>query len=178
MNLYISDLHFGHQGIIAFDNRPFADAEEMDRVQMERWNAKVKDEDDVYILGDFACDNEKPADWYLSRLKGRKHLVIGNHDEETLSNEKAIACFESVEKLLQIKDGDKLITLGHFPMVEWDGCFDGAWHIYGHIHGRRDEVYEFMKTRARSLNAGCMVNNFTPASFEELVENNKAFRGE
>ena len=26
MNLYISDLHFGHQGIIAFDNRPFADA--------------------------------------------------------------------------------------------------------------------------------------------------------
>jgi calcineurin-like phosphoesterase family protein len=63
-------------------------------------------------------------------------------------------------------------------MVEWDGCFDGAWHIYGHIHGRRDEVYEFMKTRARSLNAGCMVNNFTPASFEELVENNKAFRGE
>ena len=30
MNLYISDLHFGHAGAIQFDNRPFADKEEMD----------------------------------------------------------------------------------------------------------------------------------------------------
>lgn len=29
MNLYISDLHFGHENIIAFDNRPFQNAQEM-----------------------------------------------------------------------------------------------------------------------------------------------------
>ena len=29
MNLYISDLHFGHANVIGFDNRPFADKDEM-----------------------------------------------------------------------------------------------------------------------------------------------------
>ena len=30
MNLYIADTHFGHANAIRFDNRPFADPEEMD----------------------------------------------------------------------------------------------------------------------------------------------------
>ena len=29
MNYYISDLHFGHENCIKFDNRPFANADEM-----------------------------------------------------------------------------------------------------------------------------------------------------
>lgn len=40
----------------------------------------------------------------------------------------------------------------------------------------RDEVYEFMKTRERALNVGACISNYTPASFNELVRNNKAFQ--
>lgn len=29
MNYYISDLHIGHENILRFDNRPFADVNEM-----------------------------------------------------------------------------------------------------------------------------------------------------
>ena len=35
MNLYISDLHFGHENAIEFDHRPFADVDEMDRRMIE-----------------------------------------------------------------------------------------------------------------------------------------------
>ena len=31
MKVYISDLHFGHAQAIQFDQRPFADRDEMDR---------------------------------------------------------------------------------------------------------------------------------------------------
>lgn len=33
-----------------------------------------------------------------------------------------------------------------------------------------------MKTRERALNAGACINNYTPASFNELIRNNKAFQ--
>lgn len=30
MNLYISDLHFGHKAVLDFEHRPFSEVEEMD----------------------------------------------------------------------------------------------------------------------------------------------------
>ena len=176
MNFYISDLHFGHRSCINFDHRPFLDVEEMDDVLMNLWNSRVDKDDNVYILGDFAYRNEKTADWYLRQLKGHKHLVIGNHDGETLKNEKAMAYFESVDKRMHVTDGGKQICLCHFPIAEWNGYYRGAWHIHGHIHSKKDETYAFMKTKERALNAGCMINNYTPSTINELIRNNQIFR--
>lgn len=58
MNYYISDLHFlcksqTYAGI-NYDNRPFADVEEMNDHILEQWNKKVTNGDTVYILGDVA----------------------------------------------------------------------------------------------------------------------------
>ena len=176
MNLYISDLHFGHKNVIRFDHRPFASVNEMDHVLIQLWNGRVQADDDVYILGDFAHHNEKPAEWYLRQLKGRKHLVIGNHDGKLLEDAKAMSYFESVEKMMHVTDDGKAICLCHFPLAEWNGYYRGSWHIYGHIHNRLEDTWQLMKTRERALNAGCMINNFTPASFRELVRNNQTFR--
>lgn len=52
MNYYISDLHIGHANAIKFDNRPFADVNEMNNAIIENWNSRVKSNDTVYILGD------------------------------------------------------------------------------------------------------------------------------
>ncbi len=35
-----------------------------------------------------------------------------------------------------------------------------------------------MINRERALNAGCMINNYIPASFDELVRNNERFAGQ
>ena len=80
MIYYTSDLHFGHANVIKFDERPFADVEEMDRVLIECWNKKVQDDDTVYIVGDICYRSRYTADWYLKQLKGHKILILGNHD--------------------------------------------------------------------------------------------------
>lgn len=63
MNLYISDLHFGHKNVIQFDHRPFSDVEEMDRMLIQAWNTRVYEDDHVYILGDFCYRNEREEQW-------------------------------------------------------------------------------------------------------------------
>lgn len=179
MNLYISDIHFGHTNAIQFDNRPFSDRNEMDYMIIELWNARVQPEDQIYIIGDFAYRNERPEEWYLKQLKGHKHLIVGNHDNKLLENDNAMFFFDSVDKMMQIKDGDKHVCLCHFPMAEWDGSHRGSWHIYGHIHGSKEgEAYNYMRTKEYALNAGCMINNYMPASMEELIYNNQIFQRE
>ena len=80
---FIADTHFGSEAIRLYENRPFADTGEMDRELIARWNRVVSEDDIVYHLGDFGADGHEAE--ILSRLKGVKYLVKGNHD--TGSNE-------------------------------------------------------------------------------------------
>ena len=176
MIYYISDLHFGHRHVIGMDHRPFETIEEMDETLIRLWNERVTDEDDVYILGDFAYRNGNTASWYLRQLKGRKHLVIGNHDRITVQDNKAMEYFTSVEKMNQVIDNDRRVSLCHFPVAEWNGKRHGGYHVHGHLHNRRDEVYEFMSRYEKALNAGCMLNGYRPVTLDELIENNLRFR--
>ncbi|HIQ98698.1 MAG TPA: hydrolase [Candidatus Scybalocola faecavium] len=169
MNYYIADLHLGHSRIIGLDGRPFADVDEMDRVLMGNWNRKVGPDDDVYILGDFCYRAKKNPAWYLQRLSGKKHLIQGNHDSHLINNPEAMGFIESVDKMLLVKDQGERIVLCHFPIAQWNGFFRGAWHIYGHIHQKKDCTSEYMESLPRALNAGCMLHNYEPVSFKELV---------
>lgn len=175
MNLYISDLHFGHANVIKFDHRPFTDVDEMDRCMIELWNSRVSSDDDVFIVGDFCHKAGKTPDWYLRQLKGHKHLIVGNHDKVTIDCKNAAKYIESIDKMLFVPDGDKHICLCHFPIADWNKARHGSWHIYGHIHGDVSDVYQFMRQRERALNAAACINNYIPASFDELVRNNASF---
>lgn len=53
-NLYIADLHLGHQNCIGFDGRPFSSIDEHDKALVTNWNAVVMPDDHVYVVGDFA----------------------------------------------------------------------------------------------------------------------------
>ena len=176
MVYYTSDLHFGHRKVIEMDGRPFETIEEMDETLIRLWNERVTDEDDVYIVGDFAYHNEYTATWYLRRLMGRKHLIIGNHDHHTIEDPKAMECFTLVDKMMRIMDRDRSVSLCHFPVAEWNGKRRGGYHVHGHIHCRRDEVYEFMSQYDKALNAGCMINGYRPVTLDELIEHNMRFR--
>ena len=86
MNYYTSDLHLGHAAIIKLCNRPFATVEEMDRNLIDSWNARVHRNDHIYIVGDLVYKSEEHASHYLDKLKGKKHLIMGNHDRKWIKN--------------------------------------------------------------------------------------------
>ena len=172
MNYYIADPHFGDENVIRFDGRPFADVEKMDRTMIARWNSRVTEQDDVYIIGDFCFRSRHNPIWYLKQLHGHKHFIQGNHDAVTLKDAEARKHFVSVDKMLFVKDGGEKLVLCHFPLAEWNGYYRGAWHIYGHIHGRADTAGIYMRAQSRALDAGCMLNGYRPVSFCELLQNN------
>ena len=176
MNFYIADTHFGHKNVLKFDNRPFASVDEMDRVLIEQWNAVVGSDDDIYIIGDFCYRSTKEPLWYLKQLKGRKHLILGNHDEYLLRDEKVMEEFVSVNNMVRIKDGTYSIVLCHFPLAEWYGYYRKTWHIYGHIHNKKQKCYQFLEHEERALNAGCIINHYTPVTIEQLIAYNEEFR--
>ena len=175
MNYYISDTHFGHANVIRLDGRPFSNPEEMATAIIDGWNARVQEADDVYLLGDVCYRSPYAASFYLSRLKGRKHLVIGNHDGLLLQDPAAVACFEDIDKMMHVTDHGHQICLCHFPLAEWNGSRHGAWHIYGHIHNNTGMVYTFMRSQPNCYNAGCMINGYQPVTLPELVINNDRF---
>ena len=51
---FIADFHFDHANIIKYCNRPFSSTEEMNTFMLERYNTVIRDDSDVYFLGDMA----------------------------------------------------------------------------------------------------------------------------
>ncbi len=77
---FTADLHLGHENIIRYCERPFADAQTMDRSLVQGWNHTVGADDTVWVLGDVALGKISHTLPLVSSLSGRKLLVAGNHD--------------------------------------------------------------------------------------------------
>lgn len=175
MIYFTADTHFDHANIIRFCNRPFATVEEMNEALIANWNRKVHGNDTVYILGDmfFRTTDPEPI---LRQLKGRKHLITGNHDSQWMKKVDMDRWFASVQPYLETSDGQHTLTLCHFPMVSWNHQ-SRSYMIHGHIHENTDmDYWPLLVTRGRVLNAGCDINSFEPVFFQELVENNAKFK--
>ena len=172
MVFFTSDLHLGHRNIIQLCNRPFSSIDEMDQRFIEKWNEKVTDADTVYILGDLMFRNGKPPEEYLRQLRGKKHLIIGNHDRAWIKKCDLSFWFESTSNLLYTTDGKHQLTLCHYPMMSWPHMVR-CYMVHGHIHTNTDAKYwPLIQKNPLMLNAGVDINNFEPVTFDEMVENN------
>lgn len=176
MNFYISDLHFGHENVLSLCNRPFSCIEEMDEYLIEQWNKVVHRNDTVYILGDVIFRAVQSPAYYLDRLKGEKHLIIGNHDKFWLGKVDVEKYFKSVDWMTVINTGKGKAMLCHFPLLD----FEGKYMIHGHIHAKAEklEYWDFLKNSENVLNAGVDINGYKPVLIEELIENNLRFKAE
>lgn len=116
MTYFTSDQHFGRFNIIRLCQRPFASLEEMNEVMLAKWNAKVKDSDRVFILGDLFFLTRDP-EGTLRLLKGRKTLILVNHDSSWTGKVDLARYFENVYAMLETSDGEHTLTLCHYPMM-------------------------------------------------------------
>ena len=173
---YISDMHLMHDRILEMQPRAFSSIDDHDEHIIKCWNNVVKkDEDRVYVLGDFAMklsDKSEKLRYYFSRLKGRKHLIVGNHDLDEHGNIHptllSLDWAERPEWMKITKDGGHKLTLCHYGIREWQGKHSGAYHFYGHAHGR-------LPALDRSRDVGCDMPdvNFTPKTFSQLTKKMK-----
>ena len=115
--LYISDWHYGHNNILAFDNRPFKTVEEMNAALVERWNAAVHPGDTVYVLGDMFWCNMQEAISVLNQLNGQVFLIKGNHDR--CSDGRFLKKFVKVTEYLEVEDSGRKVVLCHYPIRGW-----------------------------------------------------------
>jgi len=77
---FTADLHLGHTNIIDYCDRPFADVDAMNRALIDNWNNAVRQDDTVWVLGDFALGKIAETLPIAGELNGHKLLLAGNHD--------------------------------------------------------------------------------------------------
>ena len=164
-NIFIvSDTHFGHESMLRFTDsttgalvRPgFASVDEMDDHMITQWNSVVKDDDIVYHLGDVYMGGNRGMT-ILPRLRGRKRLVLGNHDNGKDQNLQR--CFQKIMLWRIFPEFNCLLT--HVPVHE-STMFKVAYNLHGHVHQNASPT-------PRHINCCVEVQDYTPKHIEELV---------
>ena len=197
MNYYISDLHLNHKNVTAegrnFDNRPFQTIKEMHEVIKNNWNSRVTNADTVYLLGDIIWKLTDEMIGLFSQLKGKKVLIVGNHDQFNDIRYKQL--FTEICSYKEAPDNvngiNRMVVLSHFPILMWNGQHRCWVHLYGHVHNSQDEgIYQdalkrlnyFYQDRDKenykpfyAYNVGCMMDymNYFPRTLTEITEGHK-----
>lgn len=177
MIYYIGDPHLGHENVIRFCDRPFQNADEMDEAIISNWNRRVTNGDTVFILGDMMFKNSKAPAEYLSRLKGHKMLILGNHDAHWIWQEGVSKYLDTNISMMELIDHNRKVVLCHYPMLSWPCMRAGAYMVYGHLHNNRehDPCIRYGLS-SRMLNSCVEVNGYQPVTLDEMIENNRIFR--
>ena len=163
---FTSDLHLGHPAIINMCKRPFDSVQEMNDTLIGNFNACVKQNDTVYILGDIAHRTTvAEANRMIGRLNGKKILCKGNHDKG-YENE----LFEGIYDFFEIAVSGVNVSLMHYPMMEWPKSRRGSLHLHGHIHSKGEYNLQQRESGILRYDVGVDANYFYPVSIEQVKD--------
>lgn len=157
---FTSDTHFGDPRALRIDRRPFPDLAAHDAALIERWNAAVAPDDEVWHLGDFAL-GPPPARLaeLLGLLHGRKHLVIGNNDGPATL---AAPGWASVQHYAELHLDGRHLILAHYAFRTWNAMGRGAIDLHGHSHGK-------LKPQTRQYDVGVDAWDFRPVTLATIL---------
>ena len=158
---FTADFHLGHKNIIRYCNRPFESIEAMNSAILERLNSAVKANDVLYFLGDFCIGPKTRALELRREIRCKKIFAVpGNHDKDT---RKLTEEFSWLGDLAEISINGQRIVLCHYAMRVWNHSSHGAWHLFGHSHGRLPTL-----DTSLSMDVGVDTHDFRPWSFDEI----------
>jgi calcineurin-like phosphoesterase family protein len=147
-NFYSSDLHFNHPFVAKTRHM---EMEEHDETIIDNFNHILHKNDHLWILGDLFMGSVTEGMKKVSRLKGIKHLVLGNHDAGHPMHKKShtfqrryLEVFESVHLHEQHHIAGHKVNLSHFPYrgdhkaedrhTQWRLRDEGLPLLHGHVH--------------------------------------------
>lgn len=167
---FVSDQHYGHQNILKFKTpegnplREFDSVEHMNETMIENHNRVVKDSDIVYNCGDVFFGEGWKA---LPRLKGRKRLILGNHD--TAKNQYILNNFQKILMWRMFPEFGIVVT--HVPIHTGSFEMRAMVNVHGHTH--RNWVMKVDETGKEVVDKNyfnvCVENhNYTPIHLDEL----------
>jgi len=189
---FTSDWHVGHANCIKFDNRPYADLDEMHNHMIKTFNHWVPKHAITYFLGDMGFGPNDLLGSIIKQLNGTKILVRGNHDRkmDAMYN----AGFDVVLEKAQITIGSDIVTMTHCPLKgvfredtsgmrgctgkeKWHGDKKhannysiedfGQWHLSGHIHSSPHRK-KSIKCLGRQMDVGVVANKYKPVSISNV----------
>lgn len=130
----------------------------MNDTMIEKWNAKVKNDDIVYHLGDFGFGDIRPI---IKKLNGKIVLIVGSHDKS------ALQCRDMFKAIYngfyELRVDDLSITLCHWAMRRWPKSHYNTWHLFGHSHNQ-------LPPFGKSFDVGVDCWKFEPLSLAEVKE--------
>lgn len=196
MRYYIADCHFYHANINhQMDCRGFADVEEMNAYMIEKWNKKVRWNDEVIILGDLSFGTAEESTALLEQLNGHLCLIQGNHDRYGTKKGYGTSRFKWIRPYTELRDNRRKVILCHYPLLCYNGQYklmeDGTpqtYMLYGHVHDTVDQrLIEDFQEKIRStvrydrsghpfhipcnlINCFCMFSDYTPLTLDEWIE--------
>jgi len=170
-NFVCADTHFWHDRVIMYERRPWSNLNEMHEDMISRWNSVVNKSDTVYLLGDASLGNKKNTTSIISRLRGNKILIMGNHCMRNSVTWWRDTGFHWVSKY-PIMYGSKPcnptmdVCLSHIPLSNIRKT--NMINIHGHLHSNiGSEIYK----NAKNTICVSMENiNYTPVDLDELIE--------
>ena len=161
---FTSDLHFGHERVIGYCDRPYTSARQMDEGLIYNWNYVVRPDDIVYVLGDVFFCSQGEAKIIMNRLNGHKRLIYGNHDK-VIKNQKPLQdCFEVIHPDLYTEYIDGIMVhMCHYPLHSWNKAFHGAFMLHGHVHSKIAT-----DKKIRRYDVGVDANGYAPVRWEAI----------
>jgi len=186
-NVYFtSDTHYGHKNIVRGTSewevneggqrtRDFDTMEEHNETLVKGINALVKEDDELWHLGDWSFGGHANIKVFRDQLNCKNiNLVFGNHDQNIEPYGSVYRkCFSSVQYVKQLsfkidsmksgKYGKTNIFLSHYSHQVWDKHHHGALHLFGHSHGT-------LKGMGKSMDVGVDTNNYYPYHLDEIID--------
>lgn len=167
-----ADLHLFHQMLLTTGYRKFETLDNMHDCIITNWNNTVSKNDTTYILGDITL---KGINFIyelidiLRSLNGQKIIIRGNHDNNSVLDKlietKELTRVISIHDYKMISYNHNKVFLSHYPTLVWPERQHGAYHLYGHVHGRLDLVKDMPE---RSLCVCLDEHNFKPFNLNSL----------
>lgn len=174
---FTSDLHFGHEGVITYNKRPFDSLSDMNDQLIKRWNECIQPTDTVYILGDLALCHYRDFVPIAEQLQGNKILIQGNHDKYSVGQYEKLGF--KVYHEIKMRIAGRIVRLSHYPYaLPWykrpfaykselrfmdrrPPRIKGEVLLHGHVHMK----YRSMDNR---IHVGVDAWNYYPVSIREV----------